>query len=133
MFGDLCVFGEVVSTSPLGWLKCFSTCARVCVCLHQSSYDIMGNVMVAQKPQVEWSYRGKDITRMSSENCCLLLIIHPCVDHVGRAESAGREQGLPDGLPTLHQVYVGFSLRSFVPVICQIDAGCSKSKSHSSL
>ena len=91
MFGDLCVFGEVVSTSPLGLLKCFSTCARVCVCLHQSSYDIMGNVMAAQKPQVEWSYRGKDITRMSSENCCLLLIIHPCVDHVGRAESAGRE------------------------------------------
>lgn len=95
-------------------------CACVCVCLHESSYDIMGNVMVAQKPQVESSYRGKDITRMSSENCCLLLIIYPCVDHVGRAEFAGREQGLPDGLPTLHQVYVGFSLRSFVPVISQV-------------
>ena len=49
----------------------------VCVCLQQNAYDSMGNVMghgFAKKAQVERSYHGKDITRMSSVNCWLLPI-----------------------------------------------------------
>ena len=51
---------------------------------------------------------------------------HPCSDHVGCAEFAGREQGLPHWLPTLHQLYVGFSLRSFFADMSEIDVESQK-------